>query len=207
MKKILHSLRGAFVFSIGMLLICGLLYPLALTGVSQLVMPAKANGSIVEVDGKAVGSSLVGQKFEDARLFKNRPSAYNYNTYTEAEKEDGTYGGVSSGSNNYGTTNPDLAARVQADIDAFLEANPDVPKTDIPGDLLTASGSGLDPHISVASAKIQVPAIAKASGISEAELNKIIENNTTGKALGVFGEETVNVLGCNLEVAKIIGMI
>lgn len=207
MKSFLKNFKHAFVFSIVMIVLCGFIYPLALTGVSQVFLPAQANGSVVEVDGKAVGSSLVGQDFSDERLFKCRPSAYNYNTYTEKEKEDGTYGGVSSGSNNYGNTNPDLEKRVQEDIDAFLKANPDVDKNDIPGDLLTASGSGLDPHISVESAKVQVSAIAKASGISEDKLNDIIESNTTGKFLGVFGAETVNVLGCNLEVAKLIGLI
>lgn len=205
--KYLKSLLRALIFTVGMLLLCGLIYPLALTGVSQLVFADKANGSIIEVDGKQVGSKLVGQDFTDERLFKCRPSAYNYNTYTEADVANETYGGVSSGSNNYAQTNPELEKRVKADIDEFLAANPDVKKEDLPGDLLTASGSGLDPHISNASAEIQIPAIAKASGLSEEQLKEIIKNNTTGKFLGVFGEVTVNVLGANLEIAKLVGMI
>lgn len=207
MKSFLKVARQALVFSIGMVLVCGILYPLALTGVSQVLFPTQANGSLVEVDGKEVGSTLVGQDFQDERLFKCRPSAYNYNTYTQAEKDDGTYAGVASGSNNYAPSNPDLLTRVEEDIDAFLAANPDVKKEDIPMDIVTASGSGLDPHISVASANIQVAAIASASGLSEQELQTIIENHTTKKFLGVFGEETVNVLECNLEIAQKIGMI
>lgn len=207
MKKYMKSLRTAFLFTIGMVLICGLIYPLALTGVSQLIFPDKANGSLIEVNGKEVGSANVGQDFTDARLFKCRPSAYNYNTYTEEQKEDGTYAGVSSGSNNYGNSNPALKERVEQDIKKFLDANPDVAKTDLPGDLLTASGSGLDPHISVASAEIQIPAIAEASGLSEEKLKEIIKNNTNEKTFGVLGEVTVNVLGCNLEIAKLTGMI
>lgn len=207
MKTFLKSFKGALIFSIVMLVLCGLIYPLALTGISQLAFNDQANGSLIEVNGKAVGSSIVGQDFTDARLFKCRPSAYGYNTYTEADKADGSYTGVSSGSNNYANTNPELEKRVKADLDEFLKNNPDVSKTDLPGDMLTASGSGLDPHVSVATAQIQIPAIAKASGLSEDKLKGIVKNNTEEKEFGVLGEQRVNVLKCNLEVAKLIGMI
>ncbi|MGX8852806.1 K(+)-transporting ATPase subunit C [Amedibacillus sp. YH-ame10] len=207
MKRYIKSIRTALLFSIGMLVICGVLYPLALTGVSQVFFKDKANGSLIEINGKVVGSKIVGQKFEDDKFFKGRPSAVNYNTYTEEEKENGDYGGVASGSNNYAPSNPDLKARMEADIQSFLDANPSVERSSIPEDLVTASGSGLDPHISVEAAKVQVAAIAKASGLSQEDLNKIIENNTTDKVAGVFGEATVNVLQCNLDIAKKLNLI
>ena len=116
-------------------------------------------------------------------------------------------GAPSSGSNNYAPSNPELAERVQADIDAFLEENPDVKKEDIPTDLLTASGSGLDPHISPESAEIQIPHLVETTKLSEDELKQIVKDNTNGKFLGIFGEETVNVLGVNLDIAEKLGMI
>ena len=154
-----------------------------------------------------IGSAIVGQQFEDPRFFKGRISSVSYNCYTEEEKADGSYGGVSSGSFNYGNSNPDLKARVEQDLAAWMEAHPDVAQEDIPSDLLTASGSGLDPHVTVQGARVQVGAVSAASGLTEDELNAIIDENTTGKALGIFGEETVNVLGCNLDIAEALGMI
>lgn len=202
MKKTLKSLRSACVFAFAMIVLCGLVYPLALTGISQLVFNDQANGSLIEVDGNVVGSSIVGQDFDDARFFKARPSAYNYNTYTAQEAQDGTYAGVASGSNNYAPSNPALKERIEADIEAFLAANPDVKREDIPVDFVTASGSGLDPHISVEAAKIQVAEIAKASGLTKTQLETIIDENTSKKILGVFGQETVNVVECNIEIYK-----
>lgn len=117
------------------------------------------------------------------------------------------FAGVSSGSNNYAPSNPALIERVKADIETFLAANPDVTREEIPTDLMTASGSGLDPHISPASAQIQIPAIAKASGLSEAALAQIVEDNTQGKLLGILGEDTVSVLGVNLDIAAAMGLI
>lgn len=212
MKSFMKNLKTAFIFSVGMLVICGFIYPMALTGVSQLFFQDKANGSLIEVNGEPVGSSLVGQDFTDARFFKCRPSAVGYNTYTEEdliEDENGetAYSGVSSGSNNYAPSNPDLKERVETDINEFLAANPTVAKEDIPTDLMTASGSGLDPHISVASANVQITAIAEASGLTKEELQNMIADHTTGKFLGIFGEETVNVLQVNLDIAKALGII
>ena len=144
---------------------------------------------------------------------KCRPSAYNYNTYYQDEQgnqyyNDGSeFDGLGSGSNNYAPSNPALAERVEADIEAFLSANPDVKREDIPADLMTASGSGLDPHITPESARIQLPALAVASGLSEEELEQIVQDNTEGKFLGIFGEETVNVLGVNLDIAKAMGLV
>ena len=141
----------------------------------------------------------------------SRPSAYHYNVYTEGEDgekyyNDGTrFAGLGSGSNNYAPSNPALSQRVENDMNAFLEKNPDVKREDIPADMLTASGSGLDPHISPASAKIQISRIAEASGLTEETIEAIVEENTEGKFLGIFGEETVNVLKVNLEIAQKMG--
>ena len=143
----------------------------------------------------------------------SRPSAYHYNVYTEDENgnqyyNDGTeFPGIGSGSNNYAPSNPALTERVEADIEAFLEKNPDVKREDIPTDLLTASGSGLDPHITPESAEVQVPRIAKASGLSEDEVRQIVENHTQGKVLGIFGEDRVNVLEVNIEIAQSMGIL
>ena len=207
MKKFLRHFRLAFLFAIAMFVICGFIYPMVLTGVSQVVFPSQSNGSLVEVDGKAVGSEIVGQDFTDERLFHCRPSAYNYNTYTQEQKDSGEYAGLSSGSNNYAPSNPALKERLDEDIEKFLEENPTVSKEDIPSDIITASGSGLDPHISVEAAKVQMDRVAKNTGLSQEQLEKMIEENTSGKFLGIFGEEAVNVLKLNLMVAQEIDMI
>lgn len=207
MKKFLRHFRLAFLFAIAMFVICGFIYPMVLTGVSQVVFPSQSNGSLVEVDGKAVGSEIVGQDFTDERLFHCRPSAYNYNTYTQEQKDSGEYAGLSSGSNNYAPSNPALKERLDEDIEKFLEENPTVSKEDIPSDIITASGSGLDPHISVEAAIVQMDRVAKNTGLSQEQLEKMIEENTSGKFLGIFGEETVNVLKLNLMVAQEIDMI
>lgn len=212
-KSVFSSARQVIIVTLILLIICGLGFPLLLTGISSLIFPKQAEGNLVKADGVAVGSEFVGQDFTEDYFMKCRPSAYNYNTYYEDENgnkyyNDGSeFGGLISGSNNYAPSNPELAERVEKDIEEFLEANPGVKREDIPTDLLTASGSGLDPHISPDSAEIQIPAISQASGISEEELKKIVEDNTEGKLLGIFGEETVNVLGVNLEIAKEMGIV
>ena len=208
-KNAMSGLKKAFLVTVVLLILCGLIYPLILTGISQVIFPKQANGSVITVDGKQVGSELVGQDFTDERFMKCRPSSVNYNTYTQEDVDNGdhTMGAPSSGSNNYAPSNPELAERVQADIDAFLEENPDVEKEDIPTDLLTASGSGLDPHISPASAEVQIPRLVETTKLSEDELKQIVKDNTNGKFLGIFGEETVNVLGVNLDIAEKLGMI
>ncbi|MFR4562058.1 MAG: potassium-transporting ATPase subunit C [Flavonifractor plautii] len=130
--------------------------------------------------------------------------------YEEGNKfyNDGSeYAGVASGSNNYGASNPALAERVQGDIDEFLAEHPDLTVEDIPTDLVTASGSGLDPHISPASAAVQIPQLAENTGLTEEQLEQFVADNTTGKVLGIFGEETVNVLGVNLDIAEALGLI
>ena len=207
-----HGLRQAFGVTLVLLLLCGLVFPVLLTGISAVVFPEQAGGSLVYADGQAVGAKYIGQEFTEAYFMKGRPSACHYNTYYEDAQgnqyySDGSpFAGVSSGSNNYASSDPALVQRVNADIEAFLAANPEVTCEAIPADLMTASGSGLDPHISPASAAIQLPAIAEASGLSEEALTQIVEDNTQEKLLGIFGEETVNVLGVNLDIAEAMGL-
>ena len=211
MKNFASYLKRALILTLILLLCCSVIYPLALTGLGQLLFPKQANGNLIEVDGKAVGSELVGQDFTGDQYFQGRISSVNYNTYTEEEKEDGTYGAVSSGSFNYAPTNEDLKARVEEDVakfkERYKEATGDEFTGEIPADLLTASGSGLDPHISPKSAEIQIPIIVSNSGLTEEQVNEIIKENTEHKILGFFGEEKVNVLKCNIAIAKAMGEI
>lgn len=208
-----HGLRQALIVILLLLLLCGFVFPVLLSGISAVIFPSQANGSLVYADGQAVGAANVGQDFTEPYFMKGRPSAYHYNTYYEDEQgnqyyNDGSeFAGLSSGSNNYAPSNPALTERVEDDIEAFLEANPDVKREDIPADLMTASGSGLDPHITPESARIQIPALAAASGLSEEQLEQIVADHTEGKLLGIFGEETVNVLGVNLDIAKVMGLV
>ena len=206
-RKYLPLLRMVFVFSIVMFVICGLIYPGVMTLLSQAIFPRQANGSLIYNNGKPIGSVLIGQDFTDLRFMKCRPSAVNYNTYISQDVIKGKYRGLRTGSDNYSAANPNLALRVKNDMKKFLDANPTIQKKDIPTDLLTASGSGLDPHISFRSAKVQIPGLANKTGLSEKRLLKIVENNTKDKLLGVFGEKTVNVLGVNLEIAKALNII
>lgn len=207
MKTVAKTIGKAVVFCLVMMVLCSLIYPLALTGVSQLTMEAKADGSKVDEEGnlttdtkKAVGSALIGQDFTEDCYFQGRVSSVNYNTYTKEQKENGEYAGVASGSYNYGNSNPELEKRMQEDLDEFLKDHPGVKPEDVPAELLTASGSGLDPHISPRSAEVQIPTVAENSGLSEEVVEQIVKDNTEHKTLGVFGEERVNVLGCNLDI-------
>ena len=214
MKKLGKSIGKAFVFCVVMMLLCSFAYPLALTGVSQVAMKEKANGNLIDQNGnptvdpeEAVGSALVGQDFTEDYFFKGRVSSVNYNTYTEEQKENGDYAGVSSGSYNYGNSNPELKERIEKDLDEFLATHPGVKKEDVPSDLLTASGSGLDPHISPEAAEVQVKAVAEHSGLSEETVREIVKENTEEKVLGIYGEARVNVLKCNLGIAEKMGLI
>lgn len=177
--------------SLVLLLICGLAYPLAMTGIAQIVMPAQASGSLIADEaGKVVGSELIGQTFTDPKYFSGRISSIDNNA-------------AGSGSNNYAPSNPALIERTQKDLAAFLEANPGVKQEEIPADLLTNSASGLDPHISPEAAAIQVERIAKARNLDPAKLSALIEENTDGRSLGVFGEPRVNVLKLNLALDQL----
>ena len=204
MREMLYSVKQAVLVSVVLMLICGLLYPCVMTGLSALLFPDQANGSLLTVEGKAVGAANAGQEFTQNCYLWGRPSAYHYNTYVEGADgkqyyQDGTeFAGLASGSSNYGPSNPALAERVEADMTAFLQKNPTVAREEIPTDLLTASGSGLDPHISPAAADVQVARIAAARGIAEQEVRKVIAACSEDKLFRVFGEPTVNVLKVNL---------
>jgi K+-transporting ATPase ATPase C chain len=170
-------------------ILTGIIYPVAVTGIAQVVFPHQANGSIITKKGKAVGSKLIGQQFDDPKYFWGRLSAttpYPYN------------GGSSTGS-NLGPNNPDLMKAVQARIDALRAAEPGN-QVRIPVDLVTASGSGLDPHISLAAAEYQVHRVAKARGLDEPGVRTLIAKHTQGRWLGLIGEPTVNVLDLNLSL-------
>jgi K+-transporting ATPase ATPase C chain len=183
----MKELKPAVLMLVWLSLITGLAYPLLVTGIAQAVFPGQANGSLIVKDGKAVGSSLIGQPFDDPKYFWSRLSATATHAYNA---------GASSGS-NLGPINPALHAAAKGRIDGLREADPDN-KAPIPVDLVTASGSGLDPHISPAAALYQVRRVAKARGLDEARVRQLVESHVEGRQLGVLGEPRVNVLRLNL---------
>ena len=187
------QLRPAFFMLLFLTLITGVIYPLAVTGIAQVIFPSQANGSLIMADGEAVGSELIGQQFDDPSYFWGRISATGTFAYNAFNAENLT---ASSGS-NYGPLNTALTDMVQARIDALKAADPDN-TLPIPVDLVTASGSGLDPHISVAAALYQVHRVASARGLSEADIQSLVEKNTDGRQFGFLGEPRVNVLKLNL---------
>jgi len=189
----LKQFKPALILLLLMTLITGVIYPLIVTGIAQIAFPHQANGSLIIVNGKAVGSELIGQQFDDPKYFWGRLSAagdFPYNAFN-AETLTG-----SSGS-NYGPLNPALTDAAQARIDALRAADPNN-TAPIPVDLVTASGSGLDPHISVAAALYQVHRVATARGLSEAEVKSLVDKYTEGRQFGFLGEPRVNVLELNL---------
>lgn len=204
-----EMLKKSVLLSVVLLVLCGLIYPLTMTLISQVLFNNKANGSMVSLNGREVGSRLIGQSFTDKRFFRGRVSSSNYNTYTKADikpdsKGNVAYAGVTSGSANLGPSNPALKDRVKQDMADFLKSHPGLKAGDIPTDLLTSSASGLDPNISPQSAMVQISAVSKATNISSKDLKNIITKNTEGRTLGVFGEPRVNVLKVNLEIANIL---
>jgi len=187
------QLRPAFFMLLIFTLITGVLYPLAVTGIAQVVFPHQANGSIITVNGKAVGSELIGQQFDDPKYFWGRISETGTFAYNAFNAENLT---ASSGS-NFGPLNPALTQMVQARIDALKTADPNN-TLPIPVDLVTSSGSGLDPHISIAAAVYQVHRVAQARGLSDAQVKALVDKYTQGRQLGFLGEPTVNFLELNL---------
>lgn len=180
-------LRQSFMLLLVLTVITGVLYPLAATGLSQWMFPHQANGSLIERDGKPIGSALIGQSFTDPRYFWGRPSATSPNPYNAS---------ASSGSNQ-GPTNPVLADAVKQRIAALRAADPGN-RAPVPVDLVTASGSGLDPEISQAAAQYQLGRVARARGLSGAQVQALVNQSTSGRQLGVLGEPRVNVLRLNL---------
>lgn len=180
-------LRQSFSLLLLMTVITGVLYPLAATGLAQLVFPGQANGSLIVKDGKPLGSVLIGQSFTDPKYFWGRPSATTPNAYNAS---------ASSGS-NLGPTNPALTDAVRQRIAALRAADPDN-NAPVPVDLVTASGSGLDPEISPAAAQYQLARVAKARGLGAARVQALVNGYTYGRQLGVLGEPRVNVLQLNL---------
>lgn len=183
------QIRPALTIFALLTIITGVIYPLLVTGMSQVLFPSQANGSLIIVDRKPVGSELIGQQFDDPKYFWGRLSAAGYNA------------AASSGS-NYGPMNPTLMDMVQARIDALKAVDPDN-TLPIPVDLVTASASGLDPHISVAAALYQVSRVAAARGLSEADVQSLVEKYTEDRQFGFLGEPRVNVLLLNLALDEI----
>ena len=192
----LRQIRPAIVMMIAMTIITGLIYPLGMTGIAQLLFPHQANGSLIEQDNKVIGSSLIGQNFTDAKYFHGRPSATTEPDPNDSSKSVPTpYAANNSAGSNLGPTSKALIDRVTEDTKALQAENPSTP---VPVDLVTTSGSGLDPDITPAGALFQVPRVAKARGLSEAAVKALVDANTTGRTLGVLGEPRVNVLALNL---------
>ncbi|MCK9859631.1 potassium-transporting ATPase subunit KdpC [Paenibacillus sp. ATY16] len=180
----------ALRMSILFIILCGIAYPFISTGLAQLLFPAQANGSLLkDKEGNVVGSELIGQAFTDPKYFQGRVSSIDY----KAE---------ASGSNNYGPSNPDMLERTKASIEQWKKDNPDVPIDQLPIALITNSGSGLDPHITPQSATVQIPRISKLTGISEQELQSLVDEYTENRDLGIFGDKRVNVLKINLALRE-----
>ena len=194
-------LRPAIVLTVLLAAIVGIAYPSAITGLAQAIFPQQANGSIVTVNGKPVGSALIGQYWTQANYFHGRPSAT-----VNAQGTPAPYQADNSGASNLGPTNAQLTQTVKQRMDDLVKENPDVPAgTPIPVDLVTASGSGLDPDISVAAAYYQIPRIAKARGLSTTTVQHLVDGHIQGRFLGIFGEPRVNVLEVNLALDALSG--
>ena len=186
--RVAKNLITAVLITVVTTVILGLIYPLAVTGLAQVIFKDKANGQLVaDADGRVIGSRIIGQPFSSRGYFRSRPSAAGAAGYDA---------GASSGS-NYGPTNRKLVERVKADVAVLQTENPGVP---VPVDLVTTSASGLDPHISPAAAEFQVPCVARERGMSEDEVRRIVAAHTEGRQFGFFGEPTVSVLELNLDL-------
>lgn len=199
----LREIRPAIVFVVALTLITGVAYPFAITGIAQILFPDNSHGSLVERDGKVVGSTLIGQEFTSEGYFHGRPSAT-----TAPDPNDSTktapapYNAANSGGSNLGPTSKALIERVQGDIEKLKQENP---SAQVPADLVTTSGSGLDPHISPDAALFQVPRVAKARNLSQNVLRQLIAAHTSDRLIGLLGEPRVNVLELNLALDRLAG--
>jgi K+-transporting ATPase ATPase C chain len=196
----LKEIRPAIVILVALTLITGLVYPLAITGIAGVLFPYQAQGSMIEQNGMVVGSELIGQVFADDKYFHGRPSATNTPDPQDPTKNvDAPYNAANSGGSNLGPTSKALSDRLQADVDKLKAENPSSP---VPVDLVTTSGSGLDPHISPAAALFQVPRVAKARNLSEDRVRELVDQQTEGRFLGLLGEPRVNVLALNMALDR-----
>jgi K+-transporting ATPase ATPase C chain len=194
--NMLKEIRPAIVFIIGLTLITGLVYPLAMTGAAKFIFADRAQGSLIEHGGVIVGSSLIGQEFKSDQYFHGRPSATTAPDPADSTKTvPAPYNAANSGGSNLGPTSKALSDRVTADVDALKKENPSLP---VPADLVTTSGSGLDPDISPDAALFQIPRVAKARNLPENRLRELVNESTEGRGLGILGEPRVNVLKLNL---------
>jgi K+-transporting ATPase ATPase C chain len=199
----MKHIRPAIVMIVAMTVITGIIYPLMMTGIAQAVFPYQANGSLIEKDGKVIGSALIGQNFAGDKYFHGRPSAT-----TEPDPKDPTktvpapYAADNSGGSNLGPTSKALVDRVKDDAAKLAAENPNTP---IPSDLVTTSASGLDPDITPAGALFQVPRVAKARGLAEDQVRQLVEDHISGRLIGIIGEPHVNVLKLNLALDDMKG--
>jgi len=199
----LKEIRPALVFVVALTLITGLVYPLVMTGIAGAIFPRQAQGSLIEQDGKVIGSSLIGQEFTSDRYFHGRPSATVAPDPADATKTvPAPYNAANSGGSNLGPTNKALVERVQGDVEKLKQENPSLP---VPIDLVTTSGGGLDPHISPEAALFQVPRVAKARNMPEDRLRGLVNEHIEGRTLGLLGEPRVNVLALNLALDRVAG--
>jgi K+-transporting ATPase ATPase C chain len=187
-------LRPAVVLTLILTIVTGFIYPGVVTGLAQLIFPYQANGSLHYVNGKLVGSDLIGQYWTSARYFHGRPSATN----SAATGKPAPYSADNSTASNLGPTNASLIQSVQQRVVALKKENPNAPAGPVPVDLVTTSASGLDPDISIAAALYQIPRIASTRGLSEDKVRQLVMDHVQGRFLGIFGEPYVNVLDLNL---------
>jgi potassium-transporting ATPase KdpC subunit len=196
----LREIRPAIILLVALTLITGLVYPLAMTGLAQVLFPSQANGSMIVRDGKVIGSALIGQQFTGDGYFHGRPSATTAPDPNDATKTVGApYNAANSGGSNLGPTNKALIDRVKDDVDKLKQENPSAP---VPIDLVTTSGGGLDPHITPEAALFQVPRVAKARNMPEDRLRQLVGQHVEGRTLGFLGEARVNVLALNMALDR-----
>jgi K+-transporting ATPase ATPase C chain len=189
------QIRTAVLMLVVLTALTGLAYPLAMTGIAQVIFPDEADGSLIERDGVAIGSELIGQTYVDSETGRTLPGYFRGRPSAAGALEDGT---IISGGSNYGPTNRVLIDRVTADVAIIREENGLAPDAEIPVDLVTASASGVDPHISPASAELQIARVARERGVSEDQIRELVDDHTEGRTLWFMGEPRVNVLKLNL---------
>jgi K+-transporting ATPase ATPase C chain len=197
----LREIRSAIVVLVALTLITGLAYPLAMTGIAQVIFPYRAQGSLIERDGKVVGSEFIGQQFAGDKYFHGRPSATTASDPADSTKTVAApYNAANSGGSNLGPSNKALIDRVQGDLETLRKENPSAP---VPADLVTTSGSGLDPEISPEAAYFQIPRVAKARNLTEDQLRQLVSDHVKDRLLGILGEPRVNVLLLNLALDRL----